>query len=191
MTHMTDAPPSIVTRASCPWRFVAGERVYPFFAQVQHHRNAVENRPKMIDARRRRASSCLLGSRSYLPWRPAVSNLVKVIVLILAGLTSMPAQAQILGWTWESNIPLTHEDFEIIRQTVDQQVHGKPIRTTASWSNPNSGTSGTMKLLKKYTYKNMRCETIQYSFRTTKIGVSPERYVLDSCLTPEGWKIAG
>lgn len=120
-----------------------------------------------------------------------MSNFIKAIVLILTGVASVSAQAQILGWTWESNIPLTHEDFEIIRQTVDQQVHGKPVGTTASWSNPSSGTSGTMKLLKKDRYRKLHCEQIQYTFQTTARSVSPERYVLNSCLTPDGWKIAG
>jgi hypothetical protein len=46
-----------------------------------------------------------------------MSHLIKLVV-ILAGFSSAVAQAQLLGWTWESSIPLTHEDFDIIRQTV-------------------------------------------------------------------------
>jgi hypothetical protein len=48
-----------------------------------------------------------------------------------------------------------------------------------------------MRLLKKYAYKNMNCEQIAYVFRTAKMSVDPERYVLNRCLTPDGWKIAG
>ena len=71
-----------------------------------------------------------------------MSNFIKAIVLILTGVASVSAQAQILGWTWESNIPLTHEDFEIIRQTVDQQVHGKPVGTTAFLEQSELGNLG-------------------------------------------------
>ena len=75
-------------------------------------------------------------------------------------------------------------------QTVTQQIHGKPVGTTASWSNPASRNSGTIKLLKKFTAKNMRCEEIGYALVTTAGNVSPEHYVLDSCLQPDGsWKI--
>lgn len=115
---------------------------------------------------------------------------IKAILLLLAGLVTAPAQAQILGWAWESNIELNQDDVNMIHQTVDQQVHGKAVGATGSWSNPASGNSGTIKLLKKYRSRNMQCERIQYTFQTTKRKVRPEHYVLNSCLTPEGWRIA-
>jgi hypothetical protein len=115
---------------------------------------------------------------------------IKPIVLVLVGLAGGPAQAQILGWTWESNIELNQDDINMIHQTVDQQVHGKAVGATASWSNPSSGNSGTIKLLKKHRYKNIQCEQVQYTLQTIRRTVSPEHYVLNSCLTPQGWKIA-
>jgi len=116
---------------------------------------------------------------------------IKALVLIVAGLVSTAAHAQLLGLGFESNVTLTQEDINMIRQTVDQQIHGKAVGTTASWSNPNSKNSGTMKLLKKFTAKNMRCEEIGYTLKTTAMAnASPEHYTLDSCLQPDGtWKI--
>ncbi|MBV8133883.1 MAG: hypothetical protein JO282_15415 [Alphaproteobacteria bacterium] len=115
---------------------------------------------------------------------------IKPLVFVVAALASPAAQAQLLGPTFESNITLTRADLDMLRQTVIQQIHGKPVGTTASWSNPDSKNSGTIKLLKKFTARNMRCEEIGYTLVTTASAVSPEHYVLDSCLQPDGsWKI--
>jgi surface antigen len=116
---------------------------------------------------------------------------IKLLLLVIAGLASAPAQAQFLGLGFESSITLTQEDLDKMRQTVNQQIHGKPIGTTASWANPNSKNSGTIKLLKKFNARNMRCEEIGYTLTTNATPIaSPEHYVLDSCLQPDGsWKI--
>jgi surface antigen len=115
---------------------------------------------------------------------------IKPLVLVVAALASPAALAQWLGPGFESNVTLTQQDLDMMRQTVNQQIHGKPVGTTASWSNPDSKNSGTIKLLKKFTARNMRCEEIGYTLVTTASAVSPEHYVLDSCLQPDGsWKI--
>lgn len=115
---------------------------------------------------------------------------IKPLVLIAAGLVSPAAQGQLLGLGFESNITLTQQDLDLIRQTVNQEIHGKPVGTTASWSDPSSKNSGTIKLLKKFPARNMHCEEIGYTLMTTARNVSPEHYTLDSCLQPDGsWKI--
>ena len=115
---------------------------------------------------------------------------IKLVLLVIAGLASPAAQAQWLGPGFESNITLTQDDLNMMRQTVNQQIHGKPVGTTASWTNPNSKNSGTVKLLKKFTARNMRCETIGYTLMTTATKVEPEHYEFNSCLQPDGsWKI--
>jgi hypothetical protein len=119
-------------------------------------------------------------------------NRIKPIALVLAGLLGGPAQAQLLlGPAWESNITLTQGDLDLIHRTVDTQIHGKPVGTTASWSNPDTGNAGTIKLLHKFRKGNLRCEEVAYTLTTTKKAVEPEHYVFNSCLTPEGWRIAG
>ena len=115
---------------------------------------------------------------------------IKLLLLIIAGLASSVAQAQFLGLGFESNITLTQEDLDKMRQTVNQQIHGKPVGTTASWTNPSSKNSGTIKLLKKFTARSMRCETLGYTLMTTATAVAPEHYEFNSCLQPDGtWKI--
>jgi len=115
---------------------------------------------------------------------------IKPIVLIVALFASQSSQAQGLMLGFESNITLKQDDIDLIHQTVDQKIHGKPVGTTASWSNPNTGNLGTIKLLKKHTVRGLRCEKVGYTLMTTTRPVPPEHYVLDSCLQPDGtWKI--
>ena len=130
------------------------------------------------------------GESGGRPWRRAVPGPIKPLLLVIAGLASAEAQAQLLGPAFETNITLTQDDLDKMRQTVNQQIHGKPVGTTASWSNPSSKNAGTIKLLKKFSARNMRCETIGYTLMTTATKVEPEHYEFNSCLQPDGsWKI--
>jgi surface antigen len=119
-----------------------------------------------------------------------MSNPTKIILLIAAMLVWLPAQAQYLGLGIETNIELTKQDLAIIRHTVDQQVHGKPVGTTAKWSNPASGNSGKIRLAEKFTRNNQQCETLDYRLVTKRSPSAPEHYVLKSCLQPDGqWRL--
>jgi surface antigen len=117
-------------------------------------------------------------------------NLIKIIVLIAAVFVCLPGQAQFLGLGMETNIALTKQDLVIIRETVVGQVHGKPVGTTAKWSNPASGNSGKIRLVKKFMRNNQQCETLDYRLVTSRIPAGPEHYVLSSCLQPDGqWRL--
>src|SRR3984893_19427652 len=75
----------------------------------------------------------------------------KVLIPFVAGLLiAGAAQAQLLP-TWETHITLTQQDLDVIREDVTNQVHGKPVGTTADWRNPASGNSGSIKLVKNLT----------------------------------------
>jgi hypothetical protein len=80
-------------------------------------------------------------------------------------------------------------DLDLIRRTVDTQIHGKPGGTTASWTNPNSGTTD-IKLLRRFRRRNLQCEQVAYTLMTIRKAVEPEHSLFTSCLTPEGWQIA-
>jgi hypothetical protein len=86
----------------------------------------------------------------------AMSSRVGPIVLVLTGLLGAPAQAQPLLPAWETNITLTQDDLDLIHRTVDTQIHGKPLGTSASWVNPNTGNAGTIKLLHKFRKGNLQ-----------------------------------
>jgi hypothetical protein len=126
-----------------------------------------------------------------MSWRAAVYNRIMPMALVLVTLLGEPAQGQLMfGPAWESNITLTQADLDLIHRTVDTEVHGKPVGTTASWSNPETGNAGTIKLLRKFRKGNLYCEEVGYTLTNIRKSVEPEHYVFDSCLTPEGWKIA-
>ena len=89
---------------------------------------------------------------------------VKALIPVI-GLIAGSAQAQLFP-TWETHIVLSQQDLDMIRGTVTNQIHGKPVGTTASWSNPASGNSGLIKLGKKLARQNQQCEEIEYLVRS-------------------------
>jgi surface antigen len=119
-----------------------------------------------------------------------MSTPTRIIALLAALVAWLPAEAQYLGLGIETNIELTKQDIAMIHRTVDEQVHGKPVGTTAKWSNPESGNSGKITLAKKFTRNGQQCETVAYTLATKRLPVRPEHYVLNSCLQPDGqWRI--
>jgi surface antigen len=119
-----------------------------------------------------------------------MSTRFRMTLLLAALVASLPAQAQFLGPGIRTNIELTRQDLETIRHVVNDQVHGKPVGTTGKWSNPESGNSGKITLVGKFTRNGQKCETLDYRLATTRRPVRPEHYVLRSCLQPDGqWKL--
>jgi hypothetical protein len=109
-----------------------------------------------------------------------MSRPVKALIPVI-GLIAASAQAQLLP-TWETSITLTQQDLDMIHGAIINQIHGKPLGTTASWSNPVSGNSGFIKLGKKLTRKNQQCEETEY----TVPPIYTEHYHFTSCLQPDG-----
>ena len=58
-----------------------------------------------------------------------------------------------------ANVELKKQDLDMIHRTVNEQVHGKPVGTTAKWSNPESHHSGKIALVRKFTRNGQQCET--------------------------------
>lgn len=115
---------------------------------------------------------------------------IKAAVLFAALIAWAPVQAQYLGPGIRTNIELTKQDLAIMRQTVDAQVHGRAVGTTAKWSNPESGNSGKIALVRKFTRNGQQCETLDYRLSTLRRATGPEHYVLSSCLQPDGqWRL--
>jgi surface antigen len=111
----------------------------------------------------------------------AGQTIVSIVVgLIVAG----AAEAQLLP-TWETNVTLTQQDLDLIHGAVTNQIHGKPVGTTASWSNPVSGNSGSIKLVRKLARMNQRCEDIEYLVRSGGTPTYTEHYHFTSCLQPD------
>jgi surface antigen len=119
-----------------------------------------------------------------------MSSSLRVIVACAALVTWLPAQAQYLGLGLETSVELTKQDLDIIRHTVNEQVHDKPVGTTAKWSNPESQNSGKIALVRKFTRNGQQCETLDYRLITKRTPAGPEHYRLSSCLQPDGqWRL--
>ena len=114
----------------------------------------------------------------------------KVLIPTIAGLIiAGSAQGQLLP-TWESQITLTQQDMEMIHNALTNLIHGKPEGTVASWSNPASQNSRSVRLFKKLVRKGQQCEDIDYTVRSGA-PVYTEHYDLTSCLQLDGtWKLA-
>src|SRR5215471_4852475 len=112
-------------------------------------------------------------------------TLVAIAVLVIAG----SADAQLFP-TWETHITLMQQDLDMIHGAVTNQVHGKLVGTAASWSNPASGNSGSIRLIKKLTRSSQQCEEIEYIASSKGPPVYTEHYHFTSCLQPDGtWKL--
>ncbi|MGC2201002.1 MAG: RT0821/Lpp0805 family surface protein [Stellaceae bacterium] len=116
---------------------------------------------------------------------------LKALTPLFAGvMAAASAQARLLP-TWETHIVLTQQDLDMIHSAVTDQVHGKAVGTTAAWSNPASGNSGSIRLVKKMARNNQQCEDIAYMVRSNGPPAYTEHYHFTSCLQPDGnWKIA-
>jgi hypothetical protein len=124
-------------------------------------------------------------------WRATMSTVIKAIIPIFLGLFIVPAQAQWLGPTWETNIVLTQLDLDMIHAAVTEQIHGKAVGTIASWSNPASYNWGSIRLVKKLALRDQQCEELEYTMRTARPEIYSEHYHFTSCLQLDGtWKIA-
>jgi surface antigen len=115
---------------------------------------------------------------------------IKALLPFVAGISiAGVAQAQLLP-TWETQITLTQQDLDMMHGAVTNKVPGKPVGTTANWSNPASGNSGSVKLVKKPPRKNQQCEEIAYTVRSGGTPVYTGHYHFISCLQLDGtWKI--
>jgi surface antigen len=115
---------------------------------------------------------------------------IRTAAFVAVALAWLPVQAQLLGLGIETNIELSRQDLAIIRQTVYNEVHGRPVGTTAKWSNPQSRNSGKISLVRKFTRNGQQCETLDYRLTTQRRPARPEHYRLSSCLQPDGqWKL--
>lgn len=120
-----------------------------------------------------------------------MSRLAKLVLPIALAISVQSAHAEMLwGRAWETNVSLTQADIDMIKTTLAQKIHGHAVGTSASWSDPTSGNSGTLALLQVFFRQAQRCEQIAYRISPEGNGPS-DHYVLMSCLQPDGtWKLS-
>jgi len=85
---------------------------------------------------------------------------MRIILILLLALASSHAAAR-----WELSIPdIEASDMEMISKAVSIGLEGRPVGTTVSWDNEDSGNHGTVKLLKSFTMNERECRRIRYFF---------------------------
>ena len=68
-------------------------------------------------------------------------------VILLSGVASAPAMAQL--WSWATESPLAHftpEDFELFYAAADEALNQNTDDSEVSWRNPDTGHSGSIKV---------------------------------------------
>ncbi len=123
--------------------------------------------------------------------RPA-RNAVALGLLLLAALAA-PAQAQINPFGSYKGPVLSAGDYKAAGPVVVKLLNEKPAVTgsTAAWSNPASGNSGTFTIDSLFTADNMPCRkvTAHVNYARTP-GQYPRGFSLDACQLPDGqWKV--
>ena len=85
-------------------------------------------------------------------------------------------------------VDLTDEDMQLMNRAVGD-LNGGTAGQKAAWDNPNTGTSGTIEIVRTFEKQGMACQKRRYTFKNNK-KPTPETFVLDMCRLPSGeWKI--
>jgi surface antigen len=87
-------------------------------------------------------------------------------------------------------VDLTPEDLQLMNRAVSSLSSGDTrAGQKAAWENPDSGTSGTIEIVKTFEKQGMPCQKRRYSFRNERKSAT-DTFVLDMCRLPSGeWKI--
>jgi hypothetical protein len=112
---------------------------------------------------------------------------VKLVPVAAAAVVAgAPASAQWVGRSWDSNRQLTYRDVEIIRNTAQREVHDRPADTVAVRTDPATGHSGTIALVRKFVRRGTPCEQIEYRIITSQRSQRTHHYVFNSCRQQDG-----
>lgn len=117
-------------------------------------------------------------------------SIFKLAMLPALALAVLPAHAQMMGLSWETNVVLTQPDLDMIKSTLASKIHGQRQGATATWANATSGNSGSITLLSISSRDGRRCEQIDYRMSAAN-RTATDHYVLTSCKQADGtWKLS-
>ena len=112
-------------------------------------------------------------------------------LLLSAACLFQPAQAQINPFRGSRGTPLNNDDIAALTEATNRLLDRPKLVSggTETWSNPQSGASGTATAGNPVQRKGLACRVVNY--RTTVPGPRAERSTaLTWCKTKDGWKIA-
>jgi hypothetical protein len=120
-----------------------------------------------------------------------MASILRLILPAALLLACLPAEAQLMGPMWETYVTLTQSDLTMIKGALADQIHNRKPGVSASWRNPETGNSGAVTLLKVFARHGHRCEQIEYRLSPPESTKPSDRFVLISCVQPDGsWKLS-
>jgi hypothetical protein len=109
--------------------------------------------------------------------------------VVILGALGLSAEAQINPFR-RSGFELTQADIDLMTSAGKKLLPdtGAAVGTVETWSNPESGTTGTVQLVGNFEHKNLPCQRLQYDIKIAKVS-DPFRYIIDRCQIASGeWK---
>ncbi len=111
-------------------------------------------------------------------------------LLLIAVCAAQPAFAQINPFRGSRGAPLSNADITALTDATNRLLDQPQLATgaTETWTNPQSGASGTVTAGNPAPRKGMVCRVVQYQMTMSGTNGSRNR-TLTWCKTSKGWKI--
>jgi len=109
--------------------------------------------------------------------------------VMILGAFGLSAQAQINPFA-RSGFELSQADIDLLIAAAKKLYPetGAAVGTVETWSNPQSGNTGSVQLVDNFTYKGLPCQRLQHDIKITTTA-DPFRFVIDRCRISSGeWK---
>lgn len=117
-----------------------------------------------------------------------MTKLCGAIILTLLVLTTGSAQAQLLFGSRLGQAHYEGEDTKIIMRIGGDMLRNSPDGESRPWSNPQTGHSGTITVLRTYKRGDLPCRDAEVNSQLKEKSVV---YVLPVCQVADGsWKFA-
>jgi len=111
--------------------------------------------------------------------------------LVFAVLALQIGTAEAINPFGRSDFELSDSDVKLLTETTRPFFENDsiPIGTVSSWSNPETGNSGTAALVERFEQNGMPCRRIQHDIKLRTVA-DPYRFVVDRCRVADGtWKL--
>ena len=102
---------------------------------------------------------------------------------------SLPAPAQFNPFRG-SDFQMTDIDIQMASAAATKLVEAEAaaLGDVETWTNPDSGNQGTVRLVRIFQHNDLPCRRLQHDISFSNVG-TPSRFVFDRCRTQSGeWK---
>lgn len=90
-----------------------------------------------------------------------------------------------------SGFQLDEDDLALLKTAAEKLylTDGVEVGAVEAWTNPETGSHGTVKLIRKHEYKGLPCRRLQHDIELKRVS-DPYRFTVDRCKVADGvWKI--